>query len=129
MPISGATPTLLTGSDANVTGVWQAAGGLYGQAVACGTAWIVKLANGQQTDVPVPGVNPDYATDVLGSYGNSLEVFASLSCDSSPAMRDHPTTSLMWFNPATNVTTQLLGPTVNGGWVDDAVAYPSSSQG
>ncbi|MDT5186650.1 MAG: hypothetical protein QOI29_4808 [Mycobacterium sp.] len=56
------------------------------------------------------------SVDVLGVYHGHLELQASLSCGDGEALVD--------YDPTAGTSTVLLGPTVNGGGVIGALAYP-----
>jgi hypothetical protein len=57
---------------------------------------------------------------VLGVYHGHFELRASLSCGGGEALVD--------YDPAAGTSTVLLGPTVNGGGVIDALSYPGYEQ-
>ena len=124
--IDGATPTPLTepisGHESEVLGAetaWRLPAGTYLQALgACGYRFLAKLdeVSGTPTKVSVPNVDDHRSVDVLGVYHGHFELKASLSCGGGEALVD--------FDPAAGTSTVLLGPTVNGGGVVDALSYP-----
>jgi hypothetical protein len=125
VPLSGAAPTFVASGPQLIMGLWQAGGGYYGMGAACGHVWIDHLAgSNNEPQVQVPGAVPGTSQYVIGSYGDDLEVQVTLSCGSSTAQQQDGTgTALEWFDPATDGTTILLGPGVNGGVVDGAVQF------
>jgi hypothetical protein len=38
-----------------------------------------------------------------------------------------PGQSLLWFDPATNTVETVLGPSVDGGYVQAAISFPGTS--
>jgi hypothetical protein len=121
VPISGATPTALTASppasgDLGDLDAWQLPAGTYVQdAGACGYIYLAELApDGLTSPVAVPGVTGD-STIVLGAQGNSLGIDAHSPCSAGA--------SLLWYAPATNSVTPLLGGAVGGGTVENAIMF------
>jgi hypothetical protein len=120
MPIDGGAPTALTapntqGGDGNA---WQVAAGTFVQTASqCSTYVLEKLnADGTTSPVTVPGTDPGGSIFVIGVSGDDLIVRAAVSCGPGEALID--------YDPAANTSTVLLGPSVNGGSVTTAVAYP-----
>ena len=64
----------------------------------------------------VPGADNGKSIGVLGVDGSALVLHANAACGGGQ--------SLLRFDPGTNTSTVLLGPSVNGGGVSDAVPYP-----
>jgi len=107
VPVSGASPTALTpqrnakGPDFGDIGAWQLPSGLYLQATgACGVIFIAKpLSTGSVAVVNVPEtIGND--NQIVTALGARLLVQAQTSCEES--------TSLLWFNPATNAVQMLV---------------------
>lgn len=65
-------------------------------------------------------MNNSHNIYTLGAYGNRLALQATVSCDGSSY---GPGPSLMWFDPAADTTTVVLGPPLNGGTVVGAILY------
>jgi hypothetical protein len=125
VPTSGATPQALTASpaaagDLGDSDAWQLPSGTYLQeAGACSYVYIAKLQpNGLTTPVAVPGV-PGESVVILGALGDSLAI---RNVPGSPMTCAHGPT-LMWFDPARNSVTPLLGGAVNGGYAEAAVLF------
>ncbi len=126
--VNGGTPTPLTepnsGQQGEVLGTataWRLPEGTYVQALgACGYRFLAKVDDVTRTPskVSVPNVDDHKSVDVLGVYDGHLELQASLSCGDGEALLD--------YDPAAGTSTVLLGPTVNGGGVVDAMVYPGS---
>jgi hypothetical protein len=126
VPTDGGTPTALTepnsGQEGEVLGAetaWLLPEGTYVQALgACGYRFLAKRddVSTTLTKVSVPNVDDHESVDVLGVYHGHLELQASLSCGDGEALLD--------YDPAAGTSTVLLGPTVNGGGVVDAMVYP-----
>jgi hypothetical protein len=126
VPIDGGTPTPLTapmnGQEGEVLGAetaWRLPEGMYVLALGgCGYRFLAKLDafGGTPTKVSVPNVDDHKSVDVLGIYHGHLELQASLSCGDGEALVD--------YDPAAGTSTVLLGPTVNGGGVINAMPYP-----
>jgi hypothetical protein len=126
VPTDGGTPTALTqpnsGQEGEIMGAktaWLLPQGTYVQALgACGYRFLAKRddVSGKLNKVSVPNVDDHESVDVLGVYHGHLELQASLSCGDGEALLD--------YDPAAGTSTVLLGPTVNGGGVIDAMVYP-----
>ena len=84
---------------------------------ACGYRFLAKLdtVGGTPAKVSVPNVDDHSSVDVLGVYHGHLELHATLSCGSGESLVD--------YDPAAGTSTVLLGPTVNGGGVVEALPY------
>ena len=98
---------------------WLLPEGTYVQALgACGYRFLAKRddVSRKLTKVLVPNVDDHKSVDVLGVYHGHLELQASLSCGDGEALLD--------YDPTAGTSTVLLGPTVNGGGVVDAMVYP-----
>jgi hypothetical protein len=81
---------------------------------ACGTVFLSRLTpDGHTTRVNVPGLSDSVI--VNGVSGDKLVLVAKAGCA--------PGTSLVSYDPAANAYTTLLGPTVNGGSVTEAIIY------
>ena len=125
VPVDGAAPTALTapsGEQDTIEGAvnaWQLPAGTFVQALgACGHAFLAKLdgVGGTLSPVSVPNVDSHKSVVVLGTNGDNLMLQATVSCGTGEALLD--------YNPAAGTSTVLLGPSVNGGGVIEAVAYP-----
>jgi TolB protein len=120
MPIDGGAPTALTAP--NTQGgdfsAWQLPAGTFVQTASqCSTYVLEKLNDdGTTSPVTVPGTDPGGSVFVIGVSGDDLIVRAAVSCGPGEALID--------YDPAANTSTVLLGPSVNGGSVTTAVAYP-----
>jgi TolB protein len=125
VPISGAAVTTLTAPpvapDYGDLNAWEVGKKVYLQnAGACGSLFLGELqSNGTSSEVTVPDVDSDSSVVVIGTDGSRLALQATVSCGSG--------ISAMWFNPAENTTSVVLGPPVNGGGVIALLAYPSPS--
>ncbi|WP_264033075.1 hypothetical protein [Mycobacterium fragae] len=129
VPIDGTAPTALTavnsaqGDDPGFAGdygdvdAWQLPSGTFLQSLgACGTMFLSRLTpDGHTTRVKVPGVSS--SVHVNGVSGDKLVLVAKAGCGGG--------TSLLTYDPVANTHTVLLGPTVNGGSVVEAIVYPS----
>jgi hypothetical protein len=124
VPIGGGTPTALTapndghkGPDYGDLSAWQLPAGTYLQAEgACGVIYLAKLnGDGTTSPVTVPDVKSGSIV-VVGANGGDLDLQARAGCGGGQSLID--------YNPAAGTSTVLLGPTVNGGGVIHAVAYP-----
>lgn len=122
VPIDGGAPTALTAPNDHQSGpdlgdgmAWQLPAGTFIQAAgACGVIYLAKLnPDGTTTKVDVPKASG--SVSVLGANGDHLTVQARAACGPGQALID--------FDPAANASTILLGPSVNGGGVIDAVAH------
>jgi hypothetical protein len=128
VPVDGTAPTALTAvnsaqgddpgfrGDYGDTNAWQLPSGTFLQSIgACGTMFLSRLTpDGHTARVNVPGVSSSVI--VNGVSGDKLVLVAKAGCG--------PGTSLLTYDPAANTYTTLLGPTVNGGSVAEAIVYP-----
>ncbi|WP_085185192.1 hypothetical protein [Mycobacterium sp. IEC1808] len=129
VPVDGTTPTALTAvnsgngrdpgfsGDLGDTDAWQLPSGTFLQSIGgCGTVFLSRLtSDGHATRVKVPGLSDSVVVD--GVSGDKLVLVAKAGCG--------PGTSLLAYDPAANTFTALLGPTVNGGSVTQAIVYPT----
>jgi hypothetical protein len=125
VPTSGATATALTASppasgDLGDLDAWQIPSGTYVQdAGACGYEYLAEVQpSGLTAPVSVPGVPGGDSTIVLGTQGDSIAIDAKPACGVAA--------SLLWFAPANNLVTPILGGPVNGGTVENAVLFGQS---
>ncbi|MGO4446220.1 hypothetical protein AB4Z42_22995 [Mycobacterium sp. 2YAF39] len=120
MPLDGRAPTALTAPNPGKGdfNAWQVPAGTFVQtAWQCSTYVLEKLnTDGTTSQVTVPGTDPGGSVFVIGVSGDDLIVRAAASCGPGQALID--------YDPAENTSTVLLGPSVNGGSVTDALAYP-----
>jgi hypothetical protein len=125
VPINGDAPNALTapndgrqGPDLGDANAWRIPSGTFVQALGgCGMVYLAKLdADGTTTPVSVPKVDEGHSVVVVGVNGDHLNLQAKLACGGGESLLD--------YNPAANTSTVLLGPSVNGGGVIDAVPYP-----
>jgi TolB protein len=120
MPIAGGTPTALTApnTQAGDMDAWHVPAGTFvTTASQCGERILEKLnPDGTTSRVAVPGTDPKRSIDVIGVSDDDLIVRAFPSCN--------PGESLLDWDPAANTSTVLLGGTVNGGSVGQALLYP-----
>jgi TolB protein len=72
--------------------------------------------DGHTTRVKIPGVSDNVF--VTGAANDRLLVRGQVGCSG--------TTSLVSYDPATNTSTVLLGPPVNGGGVSAALLLPTA---
>ena len=123
VPVDGTAPTALTAlndrqntPDLGDTNAWNTPAGTFVQALgACGVVYLAKLnPDGSTTKVDVPNLDGG-STIVVGVNGDSLRLQGKAACGGGIALAD--------WNPATNVTTFLLGGPLNGGGVTSAVAF------
>jgi hypothetical protein len=128
VPVDGTTPTALTAvnsgagrdpgfkGDLGDTDAWQLPSGTFLQSIgACGTVFLSRLTpDGHTTRVKVPGVSDSVIVE--GVSGDKLVLIAKAGCG--------PGTSMLAYDPAANTYTTLLGPTINGGSVTQAIVYP-----
>ena len=124
VPIGGGTPTALTAAivgtateDLGDVDAWQLPAGTYVQSLGgCGFKYLSKLdaVGGPTTPVKVPGVQG--SVFVIGANGGHLDLQAKAPCGGGQTLFD--------YDPVDNTTSVLLGPTVNGGGVIQARAYP-----
>ena len=126
VPVSGAAPAALTpprtggGPDYGDLDAWQLSSGLYVQALgACGTRFIGKQGtNGAVKQIAVPGSSGNNV--VVATSGNRMLVREFTEC--------FPSSSLVWFNPATaSVSKVLLAPAGRAGVVA-VIAYNRNGQ-
>lgn len=127
VPLDGSTSTALTapnsgqGDDPGFKGdlgdgvAWELPSGTFLQSAgACGTMFLSRLtSDGHTTRVDVPGLSD--SVRVAGVSGDKLELLGKVGCGG--------TISLVAYDPATNSSTVLLGPPVNGGGVTEAISY------
>jgi hypothetical protein len=128
VPVDGTAPTALTavnsggGNDPGFSGdlgdtnAWQLPSGTFTQSIGgCGTVFLSRLTpDGHASRVKVPGVSNSVI--VNGVSGDKLVLVATAGCG--------PGTSLLAYDPAANTFSTLLGPTVNGGSVTQAIVFP-----
>jgi TolB protein len=97
---------------------WHVKAGTFVQtAFQCGELILEKLnSDGTTSRVTVPGVDPKRELDVIGVSDDDLIVRAHPSCNPGAALID--------YDPTANTSTVLLGGTVNGGSVGEALLYP-----
>ncbi|MGA8547412.1 MAG: hypothetical protein WB785_19440 [Mycobacterium sp.] len=123
-PIDGSPATALTavndgqkGPDLRDASAWQLPAGTFVQAEgACGYQYLAKLnADGTTSAISVSGVEPGRSVIVAGVNGGDLDLRATASCGGGQSLFD--------YNPASNISTVLLGPPLNGGGVTEAVPY------
>jgi TolB protein len=123
VPANGTPPTPLTLTPRRASGdygdvdAWSLPSGDYAQDLgACGYIYLAKVSGHRTTPVRVPGTAADKSVYVLGAYGDRLALTTAFSCFPGSA-------SLMWYDPATNTVTPLLGPPVNGGSVGTTLLW------
>jgi TolB protein len=128
VPVDGGPATALTavnsgqGDDQGFSGdygdgmAYELPSGTFLQtAGACGTVHLSRLTPDMHTtQVNIPGVSD--SIQLVGVTGDKLLLSAQVGCGG--------TTSLLTYDPATNTSTVLLGPPINGGGVTDAQLYP-----
>lgn len=128
VPIDGGTPTALTalnshqgddpgfGSSIGEGLAWELPSGTFVQSAgACGTVFLSRLTpDGHVTRVDVPGMSE--SVSVIGAAGDKLVLQGYMNCGGG--------TALVSYDPAANTSTVLLGPTVNGGRVTEAILFP-----
>ncbi|WP_029112367.1 hypothetical protein [Mycobacterium sp. URHB0044] len=131
VPIDGAAPTALTalnsgqgddpgfGSSIAEGLAWKLPSGTFLQSAgACGTAFLSRLTpDGHVTRVDVPGMSQ--SVFVTGATGDKLILEGHLDCGGG--------TGLVSYDPAANTSTLLLGGTVNGGGVTEAILFPEGA--
>jgi TolB protein len=124
VPIDGGEPTALTAQndgqhspDIGDIDAWKLPSGTFVQALGgCGVIYVAKLnPDGTTEKVSVPKADNDKSIGILGVDGSALNLHASAACGGGQ--------SLLRYDPGTNTTTVLLGSSVNGGGVIDAVAF------
>jgi hypothetical protein len=127
VPLDGGAPTALTalntgqrddprfGQDLSDTDAWQLPSGTYLHSDgACGSMFLSRLTPDKHTTpVTVPGISDGFVL-VTGATADKLVLQASLRSGGA---------GLLTYDPAANTSTVLLGPTVNGGRVQDAILY------
>ena len=126
VPISGAAPTALTplrnghGPDLGDLDGWRLPSGLYLQALGgCGSRFIGKeQAHGTVKVINVPGSTGNNV--VVATSGDRMLVREFSEC--------YPSSSVVWFNPATGVTQQVLRAPANGEGVIAIVAYDRNGE-
>jgi hypothetical protein len=128
VPVDGEAPTALTavnsgqeddpgfGGDLGDGYAWQLPSGTFFQSAgACGTEFLSRLTPDMHTTkVTVPGVQ-DSIVVVASATADKLLLLGKVGCGG--------TNSLLTYDPATNTSTVLLGPPVNGGGVTGARLY------
>lgn len=123
VPLDGAAPSRLTAPppprspDAGDVDAWKLPSGTYVQDLGgCGYEYLARLgAGGTTAPVAVPGTVRGRSVSILGAYGSRLSFIATSPCTGGGF--------LAWFNPVTKEVTQVLGGTVNGGAVEEALLY------
>jgi hypothetical protein len=120
VPFAGGTPTVLTAPNMQEGdfSAWHVKAGTFVQtAFQCGELILEKLnSDGTTSRVSVPGVDPKREIDVIGVSDDDLIARAHPSCNPGAALID--------YDPTANTSTVLLGGTVNGGSVGQALLYP-----
>jgi TolB protein len=119
VPTNGGTASQLTfpkPPDLGDLNGWRVGGSVYVQAAgACGTEFLAKRdSDGATEQVLVPGTENDVR--VVGAHGSQLALMAVLACGTGR--------SLLWFDPANDKETPLLGTPLNAGGVMAALPYP-----
>jgi len=124
VPVTGGAVTPLTasprspGPDLGDLNAWAVGSSVYLQdAGGCGYQYLAKLQPDALTKpVVVPGVVRSDSVFVLGVANGKLALQATVACGSGQ--------SALWFDPATNASSVVLGPPLNGGGVQVALPYP-----
>ncbi len=125
VPIDGGAPTALTapndgqqGEDLGDVNAWKLPAGTFVQALgACGVIYLAKLnPDGTTSKITVPDAEGSVGVVGVSADGNHLNLQARVSCG--------PGQSLLDYDPATNTSTVLVGPPINGGGVANVLAYP-----
>jgi TolB protein len=125
IPTSGGMPTALTATPVNPdTGdldAWFTPSGTFVQDTgACGYQYLAKLQpNSTTSPVVVPDVSSGQSQVVLGTYQGRIALEATAACASGA--------SVLWYDPASDASTVVLGPGVNAGSVSGVLAYPDES--
>jgi hypothetical protein len=125
IPVSGGAPSAVTATpvppDSGDESGYRLPTGIYTQSAGgCGYVYLAKVQSDATTaPVTIPGVTSGDSQFILGANGAKLAVHATLACSSGQ--------SLLWYDTSTNTTTVVLGPTVNGGSVPSALAYPKTT--
>ena len=122
-PISGATPRALTqrpvppvAGDLDARHVGTS---VYAEvALGCGAVWVARLHGAAPVLVHVPGVSMSHSLFLVGTTATSLALQSTLVCSHGQ--------SLLWWTPSSNATHVVLGPPVNPGGVNGALAYPTA---
>jgi TolB protein len=122
VPATGARPAALTArpaarGDLGDLDAWRLPAGTFVQdAGACGYTYVAKLRPSHRTaPVTIPGLAGGTGTVVAGALGDRLAVRSRPGCGEGG--------ELVWFAPATNAVTPLLGGAVNGGSVTEVVMF------
>jgi hypothetical protein len=122
VPVDGTAGTPITavstgGSDHIEANAWQLPSGTFLHSeTGCGSGFLSRLTpDGHTTAVTIPGVTNMHEFGVIGAVDDALVIKASMSCE--------PGSSLLTYAPATDTSTVLLGPPVNGGSVQGAVLF------
>jgi TolB protein len=123
VPVPAGAPTRLTApkspQDFGDENLWTLPTGTFSQATgACGYQYVARVAaNGTTSAVNVPGVSSGDSAVIDGAADGELAIQAEPGCGAG--------SSLLWFNPSTDKSRVVLGPTVNGGSVSEAILYAS----
>jgi TolB protein len=135
VPIDGSTPTALTtplvlgqqsGPDLGDSNAWQLPAGTFVQASGpsqhesdiCNPNYLAKLnPDGTTSQVSVPETAGGIPF-VIGVHDGGLDIQTTALCGGGQA--------LLSYDPATNTSTVLLGPSVNGGGVRTVVVFPDA---
>jgi hypothetical protein len=94
--------------------IYQAGGGIYGNADDVCQAVFTDQANGAWKAAPMPGVGTGMGDSVIGAYDGQLELITGGCQDQATA-----TSSLVFVNPATGTSATLLEGTM------DAMPFPT----
>jgi hypothetical protein len=122
VPVDGSAPTALTAPNHGTTSpdygdlnAWEMPAGTFVQAAGgCGVIFLAKLnPDGTTTKLDIP--HTQGSVKVIGVDGEHLILQSYNGCERGESLFD--------YDPATNTSTVLLGPSVNGGGVVDTVAY------
>jgi len=122
VPTDGSAVTALTAvpvrPDYGDMNAWKLLSGTYVLAAGgCGSTYVAKLLPSSRTaPITVPGVAPGSSVWIDGATDEQLALQATVSCGNGE--------SALWFNPATNVSTVVLGPPLQGGGVTSVLSYP-----